>query len=149
MKQFILLPVVCFLAFIPQVSQGQGDKTPSLEGNWKLISSMEGGKPAPNKDDITMSFKGNTFKIMKGDMAMIEGTFKLETKNTPNHIDMMISKGPDRFEGKKALGIFSLKKNTLQWCTSEPGTQTRPTEFKSPEGSNIMYATLERIKKSK
>ncbi|HMF19133.1 MAG TPA: hypothetical protein VKE98_18125 [Gemmataceae bacterium] len=48
---------------------------------------------------------------------------------------------------KIAKGIYEIKEDTLHWCSSAPGIETRPTEFAAPEGSMLLFVTLKREKK--
>jgi uncharacterized protein (TIGR03067 family) len=111
------------LGAVHWAAAGDKKKTETeVEGAWKLV---KGGKGAPNK----ITFTGNKFVLTLPDDRVLEGTFKLNTKEIPSWMDMTISGGSDETDkGKVVLGIYSLDEG-LNWCSAIPGRKRRPQEF--------------------
>ena len=71
-----------------------------------------------------------------------EGTYKIDAKKDPPEIDIV---PPDKDKGPPVIGIYRFEKDTLILCIIM-GTD-RPKKFESPEGSEVMLITLQRVKK--
>jgi uncharacterized protein (TIGR03067 family) len=132
------------------VSGGQGgekEKKSKLDGTWKPVSVMEDGKEKGDKENHSLTFKGDTFTIMKGDKVEGKGTFTTNKKAKPREMDMTITEGLKEAKGNKTIkGIYELKDDTLKLCFSMEGE--RPTEFAAPAGSKgVQFITLKRDKK--
>jgi uncharacterized protein (TIGR03067 family) len=125
----------------------EAKKKPKLEGTWRAVSAIQNGREDKTPEEHTLTFEGKNFIMKKGDKVEAKGTFKVDSKKTPHTIDMTMTEGPKGFKDKIAKGIYQIKDDTLRWCSSAPGIETRPTEFAAAEGSMLLFVTLKREKK--
>ena len=72
------------------------------------------------------------------------GTQKLDPSKSPKTIDVMMTEGLKK--GAVMLGIYEIDGDTLRVCFDEEGKK-RPTEFKSPAGSQTFVNVHKRAKK--
>jgi uncharacterized protein (TIGR03067 family) len=130
------VPVV----FVEEQGEKADKEQEMFQGTWQLTGFTGGGN---KKDDsetaqFKLVFKGNTITITgKGDDK--HGTFKLDSTKKPKHIDVF----PEDGGPKKIEGIYELTGDSLKICGTEEGP--RPTEFKSPDGSNTILVELKRV----
>jgi uncharacterized protein (TIGR03067 family) len=124
----------------------EAKKGSKLEGTWKPVSVVKGGKEEPDTKDHSLSFAGDTFTVRAGDKVEVKGTFKRDRSKKPRQIDMTVTEGPQKVTGKVLKGIYELKGDTLKWCFTADPDGDRPTEFAAPEGSKVMFITLKRVK---
>jgi uncharacterized protein (TIGR03067 family) len=118
-----------------------------LQGTWRPVSAEQEGKAQPDAKEHLLTFEGDTFTIKRGDQLFVKGTFTLDPSKTPKVIDMKVTEGRrEEDKGKEVRGIYELDKDTLKWCTAEPGGKDRPKEFAAKEGSNDLFVTLKREK---
>jgi uncharacterized protein (TIGR03067 family) len=79
--------------------------------------------------------------------------FKVDSSKKPKTIDMKVKEGskvkegPDDHEGETARGIYQLEGDELTWCVNEPGSDNRPKEFATKEGTKTVLFKLKREKK--
>jgi uncharacterized protein (TIGR03067 family) len=117
---------------------------PSLVGEWVPTTALRGGKPdmPPAGTSITFTADGKLL-LKEGNQAKAEeGTYKTDPKKDPAEIDLV---PPDKEKGPPVIGIYKFEKDTLVLCVIM-GTD-RPKKFESPDGSEIMLITLQRVKK--
>jgi uncharacterized protein (TIGR03067 family) len=123
----------------------EGKAKNSIEGTWEVVSLEHGGQNAPEDQakqfKIVITADKLTFKM--GNDAAHQATYKVDPSKKPPTIDLTPEEGPEK--GKVALGIYSLKGDELKICASKPGAE-RPTEFKSPAGTEIVLIVLKRAK---
>jgi uncharacterized protein (TIGR03067 family) len=121
------------------------DELARLNGTWKATAVVQDGKELPKAEAeamvLTIAGEKHTVKTID---QQIEGTHKLDPSKKPKQIDATCTKGPDA--GKKSVGIYELKDDTLTVCFAEPGKTERPTELKSAPGSGNKLITLKREK---
>jgi uncharacterized protein (TIGR03067 family) len=122
-------------------------KKSKLEGTWRAVTVVKGGKEEKDDKNHVLTFAGKTFTLKEGDKVMAAGTFKTDDAKKPHEIDMEITEADKAdFKGKTVKGIYEIKEDTLRWCLSEPGSE-RPTELAGPAGTRIVLVTLMREKK--
>jgi uncharacterized protein (TIGR03067 family) len=111
-----------------------------FEGTWAVELAVEGGAavPAGKIKDATVTFSGDKVTVRAASGKAIEGTFKIDPGQKPRHIDLAL-------KGKAITGIYAFEGGKLKLCTSKEGS--RPTEFRSPEGSKASFMVLKRVKK--
>ena len=127
--------------------RGEGKKKSKLQGTWRAVSGIQNGKEDKTPEEHTLTFEGKTFIMKKGDKVEAKGTFDVDPKKKPHTIDMTMTEGRKKFKDKIAKGIYEINEDTLRWCSSAPGIESRPTEFAAPEGSKLLFVTLKREKK--
>ncbi len=138
----VLLAVLLTAAASRAAEDKKADKDEDkIVGAWVMVSGEKGGEKAPEK--FVKSFRltyaaGGKVTARAKENKEEEGTFKLDASKKPAQIDMAV--------GDKTLeGIYSLEGDNLKLCVAEAGS--RPTDFKSPEGSKTMIIILRREKK--
>jgi uncharacterized protein (TIGR03067 family) len=127
----------------PATKEAPKKEAPSIVGEWSPSSALRGGKPdmPPPGTSITFTADGKVLlKEGKAEKAE-EGTYKIDAKKDPAEIDIMPPKGEER----PVTGIFKFDKESLILCISM--SKDRPSKFESPEGTEIMLVTLQRVKK--
>lgn|SRR5262245_8367 len=144
MKLRMLMVVGIVLAFGAVRADDADKEKEKLQGAWQPITAIERGKEQTKEElkDRKITFKGDQITVKHGDKVH-EVTFKLDPSKKPKEIDVT---GKDD-EGKERMmkGIYELKGNTLKVCLHMEGGD-RPSKFESPEGSNLIFVTMERIK---
>jgi uncharacterized protein (TIGR03067 family) len=117
---------------------------PSLVGEWVPSTAVRGGKPDMPPAGSTITFTVDGKLMMKeGTQAKAdEGGYKIDAKKNPAEIDITPPAGD---KGPMIVGIYKFERDSLILCLALGGT--RPTKFESPEGSETMLITLQRVKK--
>jgi len=117
-----------------------------LVGTWTYVSAVEDGKKK-TADDLkmgTVEITKDTITL-KGPDASYVIKYTLDTKKTPVHVSMEITKGPQG-EGSKAEGILELKGDELKLCYPPMDGDT-PKDFDAKEGSKLHSFVLKMKKK--
>jgi uncharacterized protein (TIGR03067 family) len=147
----VMLPLFVLGVGLMAAEQGKDKGKPAkkspLEGTWTA---------AKGEGKVMLTFSGDKFTVTKSRGEKTEditGTFKLDTKVTPQAIDMTVTGGNakelEKYKGKTSLGIVKLDGNKLEWCANEPGKDTRPTMFTEKEGEmGFLYVVFERAGKT-
>jgi uncharacterized protein (TIGR03067 family) len=117
-----------------------------FQGTWTIESSETGGKAIPPGElkGLIVIFEGDKHTVKKGDEVIQVGTQKLEPSKSPKAIDVAMTEGPNK--GAVMLGIYEIDGDTLKVCFDPQGKE-RPTEFKSPPGSENFVNVHKRVKK--
>jgi len=147
----LLAVVIPAAALRGQDAQKDLDK---LQGTWVLTAMEKNGKAAPEYvvGKLTVTFKGETM-VMDGPLAAAKGdepvkpefTVKLDPSKKPKAMDATPLNG--KFKGKTLLGICPHGRQVLKICLPKQGDKERPSDFKSPEGSDLAFMTFKRSKK--
>jgi uncharacterized protein (TIGR03067 family) len=117
-----------------------------FHGVWTFESVEAGGQKAPadGLKGLTVTFAGDKYTVKKGDEVIQVGTQKLDPSKSPKAIDVTVTEGLKK--GAVMLGIYEIDGDTLKVCFDEEGKK-RPTEFKSPAGSETFVNVHKRAKK--
>ena len=117
-----------------------------FQGTWTFESSETGGKelPAGELKSLILTFEGDKHTVKKGDDVIQVGTQKLDPSQSPKAIDVTLTAGVNK--GAVMLGIYEINGDTLKVCF-DPQGKKRPTEFRSPPGSDYFVNVHKRIKK--
>ena len=118
-----------------------------LQGKWQLAGVEHGGKSAPAKDLVgqTVEISGTRSTARDGDDIKDETEIVvLDTKGTPNQIDLKIIAGDDK--GKTLAGIWKLDGDKLSVCVPEAGKE-RPKAFEGKEGTGHTLLVFAKMKK--
>ncbi len=150
MKRYVVMVLVAGLLLAADTKKDDAKKDQeALLGIWRPVSSEQGGKEQNDEaKEHALIFDKDTFTVKKGDEVRIKGTFKIDPSKKPKTIDMTITEGRrDEDKGMELHGIYELDKDTLKWCTSEPGGRDRPKEFATKEGTKDLLVSLKKEKK--
>lgn len=134
----LLALVACSLTSASDKNQ---DDIKKLTGMWELESLEANGEKA----DVSQASQEPAEFV--GDKVLINGeeafSIKLDAATDPKIIDFTRLQGDDK--GQVLEGIYKLDGDTLTVCAwSGEGTRSRPTEFATKPGSNIVLAVLKR-----
>jgi uncharacterized protein (TIGR03067 family) len=115
-----------------------------VRGVWQATSAIVSGQALPGEmvETIRLTLTATQFTTQRGAEILFDSSYTTDFTKTPNEIEMI---GIGDFQGKPALGIFSLEGEVLQLCYRMPGC-VRPSEFSSPEGSGAFLITLKRTR---
>jgi uncharacterized protein (TIGR03067 family) len=114
----------------------------NLRGTWKVASIEDRGKADQPPDGFVLVFEKDSKEVV------VAGTFKLDPSKKPKAIDVTVTRSEEKGNnGKELHGIYEIDKDTLKWCTAEPGDKGRPTEFATKEGSRNVLFTVKKEKK--
>jgi len=116
---------------------------PAIVGEWTPTESLQSGKPHNPPEGTTITFTADGKVILREGKAgkPEEGTYKIDPRKDPAEIDIV---PPDKDKGPPVIGIYKIEKDNLVMCVMM-GTD-RPKKFESPEGTEIMLITLQRVK---
>jgi uncharacterized protein (TIGR03067 family) len=117
-----------------------------FQGVWTIESSEYGGQklPADQLKDFVVIYDGDKHTVKAGDKVIQVGTQKIDPSKSPKTIDVTMTEGPSK--GAVMLGIYEIDGDTLKACFDMEGKK-RPTEFKSPPGSQTFLNVHKRVKK--
>jgi uncharacterized protein (TIGR03067 family) len=116
----------------------------AMNGTWLPETAEFGGKPFPDevRKSIKLVIKGNQYTVTVG-TETDQGTVKVDATAKPMAIDITGTDGPNK--GKTFLAIYERDGDTLRICYDLSG-KSRPTEFKSKEGTQLFLVTYKRAK---
>jgi uncharacterized protein (TIGR03067 family) len=137
------LAVLLASALIAQPADAKSDQD-KLQGEWKLISGEAGGMAIPPEAaaKIHVTFQGaEVFVRDKKDPA----AFSLDPAQRPAAITLRPVPKAGAPQEADIQGIYQIEGEKLKLCLSQPG-QPRPSEFKSPKGSEAVLLVLEKNK---
>jgi len=147
-----LVALFCAVGFAPSgtLADDKADLEKELkkfQGTWTIESSETGGMaiPADQLKGFIVTFEGDKHTVKNGDQVIQVGTQKIDPSKSPKTIDVTMSEGPNK--GAVILGIYEIDGDTLKACFDTSGKK-RPTEFKSPPGSETFVNVHKRVKKS-
>jgi RNA polymerase sigma factor (sigma-70 family) len=112
-----------------------------LQGDWQVVTVEQGGRVLP-KDQFPFSslkIRDDTIAHEGGPHHLLTVRFQLHREQKPKAMDME-SEG---YHADNYHAIYALEGDTLTICRPDDGT--RPTEFASTPGSNVLIYTAKRI----
>jgi uncharacterized protein (TIGR03067 family) len=114
-----------------------------IHGVWQAVAAVISGQVLTGEEveAIRLTLTETRFTTQRGAETLFDSSYTADATTSPMRIEM-IGTGGD-FDGKPALGIYSLEDDTLQLCYKMPG-YPRPTEFTSALGSGAFLITLKR-----
>src|SRR5262245_54761916 len=109
-------------------------ETKKFQGDWTIESSEAGGRkiPAEMLNGMIVAYEGDKHTVKAGDKVIQVGTQKIDPSKSPKCIDVTMAEGPNK--GAVMFGIYEFDRDALKVCFAPQGKE-RPTEFKSPPGS--------------
>jgi uncharacterized protein (TIGR03067 family) len=142
LKHFVALALV--VSFSPAAWSGDAKNDGAIEGNWLPSSAELGGKEVPDevRKTIKLVVKDDRYTVTAG-AKVDKGTVKLNPSVKPKTLDITGTDGPNK--GKTILAIYERNGDTLRICYDLSG-KSRPTEFKTKEGTQLFLVTYKREK---
>lgn len=134
--QKLLASIVCF-SLCAVLTATAGDKgAPKIEGAWNVTGGTFDGKKIPDeafaKLNATLTFKeGKYISTIMGKQDE-SGTYVLDAKKTPAHMDLTILEGKDK--GKMQVGLVKVEGDTMTFVVAKPGIKERPKDLEGGEG---------------
>lgn len=138
---------VCLLVFSHRATMAGDDANKPLQGVWVAESMEVDGKPAPAKtvQRMQFTFKGDKL-FMRGnfkDDRELECAYKIDTKQSPKHIDITPSD-----QKMPILGIYELEGDKLKACLRHASSSKgRPIAFGSEADSNLVLVVFKKQKR--
>ncbi|MEK6261799.1 MAG: TIGR03067 domain-containing protein [Planctomycetota bacterium] len=116
--------------------EGTGQKEPSLEGNWSVVSVELAGQKLEGLAgaELSLSKGKKTFKLPSG--AVEKGAYTLDATANPKQIDAT-TEGKDGTE----KGIYILENGILKMCLPTQGG-SRPKTFATQKGTDLILIVL-------
>jgi RNA polymerase sigma factor (sigma-70 family) len=113
-----------------------------LQGDWQVVAVEQGGRVLLKDQFPFTSLKIRDDSIVHegGPHRLLKVRFRLHPEQQPKAMDME-SEG---YHGDTYHAIYALEGDTLTIC--RPDDATRPTEFASNPGSNVLLYTAKRIR---
>ena len=163
MRKLTLAVGVAMLAFGGTAAQEDYSKLfqkdfNSLQGLWEVTEFVVGGedrlirtgveKQKNSHKNVVSFFRAQT--NLPNDERIF--SFNLEPTKMPKHIDLLGQVELGKSQQMHLLGIYELKGDTLKMCIpiipmgETKSSGARPTEFKSPKGSNLGLIIMKRSK---
>ena len=117
-----------------------------FQGTWAAVSVEQEGTAIPEEatGKLTLVVKGNS-RVLKQDGEVVsQATFKVDAAKKPKTIDIEVTDGP--LAGRKILGIYEVKDDTLKVCLSITDDDKRPDDFSAKEGSGRQLQVFKKEK---
>jgi uncharacterized protein (TIGR03067 family) len=142
LKPFAVLTLV--LSFALAARGGDAKDGDVLQGAWLPSTAELAGKPYPDEalKTIKLVVKDDKYVVTVG-KAVDQGTVKLNSSAKPKEMDVIGTDGPNK--GKTILAIYERDGDSLRICYDLSG-KSRPTEFKTKEGTRLFLVTYRREK---
>jgi uncharacterized protein (TIGR03067 family) len=145
----LLAPLVGFLSYgalhAPPVAVVQAEARSGLDvlhGDWQVVAVEQDGRVLP-KDQFpftSLRIRDDFILHERGLDRLLKVRFRLHPEQQPKAMDME----SEEHHGDIYNAIYALEGDTLTIC--RPDDATRPTEFASKPGSNILLYTAKRIR---
>ncbi|MES1245977.1 MAG: TIGR03067 domain-containing protein [Acidobacteriota bacterium] len=116
----------------------------SLDGTWLPVTAELSGRTFPDevRKAIQLVIEGGRYTVTTGNQVD-QGTVKTNPSATPKEIDITGTSGPN--QGRTIPAIYDWDGDRLRVCYDLSG-ESRPTEFKTAEGTLLFLVTYERKK---
>ena len=136
MKQLFLCIVCLGLSTLVAVAGGEKSK---FDGAWTAPGGSADGKKFTDdfvaKLMLVVTLKDDTYKVTVMGKEVESGTWKLDTKATPNALDLTIATGENK--GKKQLGIMKVDGEVMSAAFAKAGSDARPKNFDGGDGIDV------------
>jgi uncharacterized protein (TIGR03067 family) len=118
-------------------------QTGKLDGTWTAVAAERDGKPADELKGHRLTFRGETFAILRDTRTLYKGTYKADHAKKPAQIDFRNLEGDAK--GQMWRGIYLLDGDTLKIVDNAPDvTKPRPTQFATKPDSGHVLVTFKR-----
>ena len=144
LKPLVVLALVLAFALAATATTGGAKGGDPLQGAWLPETAEFGGKMFPDeiRKTIKLVVKDDKYTVTAG-KAVDEGNIKLKPSAKPKELDITGTDGPNK--GKTIQAIYERDDDTLRVCYDLSG-KSRPTEFKTREGTQLFLVTYKREK---
>jgi uncharacterized protein (TIGR03067 family) len=142
----LLLTLAAFAAADDKKDEKKAAATP-LEGSWKVVEASVDGKAEPKEKlpNMVFTFEGSKLTIAEGNRKPDAGSFTVDLKKEPAHIDMHPPKDEKGAPKGTVAGIYKLDKDgKLTLAFSRGKDAARPKSF---DGKDAVVLVLEKVKK--
>jgi uncharacterized protein (TIGR03067 family) len=131
-----------FTQFYPVLKAARGGD--AIQGTWLPSAAELGEKAFPDevRKTIKLVVEGDRYTVTVG-KEVDRGTVKLNPRASPKELDVTGTEGPNK--GKTIPAIYERDGDTLRVCY-DLGGKSRPTEFKTREGTQLFLVTYRREK---
>jgi uncharacterized protein (TIGR03067 family) len=142
LKPFVVLTLL--LSFSLAARSGDARDSDTIQGTWLPSTAELGGKIFPDevRKTIKLVVNEDKYTVTVG-QAVDQGTLKLNPAAKPKELDITGTDGPNK--GRTILAIYERDSDTLRICYDLSG-KSRPTEFKSKEGTQLFLVTYKQEK---
>lgn len=124
---------VLFLGLAAVSARGE-DPAASLQGKWRVLSTVSDGKDEAVNEKAYFRFDGENLVMQRGDREL-KSTFTLDATKQPAHIDLTI---PGTKEA--TFGLLKIDGDDLTLCIPVGREAKRPTELAAPaESKRILF----------
>lgn len=134
--------LVLGLAIAAPAPKDPPKKDPAFVGEWVPESITVAGQKIPAPPMTVRLTADGKFERLTGGGQPSTGTFTVDLKKDPAHID--ITSGDGMAPSPVALSIFRVEGDTMTICAATGGD--RPTAFASPAGSTTVLMVFKRKK---
>jgi uncharacterized protein (TIGR03067 family) len=137
--------VIVLLLACPAVADKATGDLKKMEGTWEAkLYIADGKKWSPEQlKTLKLIVKGaGVNELIIGDKKL-HGSYKLDESASPRRIDITLTEGPDK--GRKKLGIYELKGDTLRICVGPLGGE-RPKDFISRPRTRVWMEEWKRVR---
>ena len=145
-KPFAAIVCLSLCAVIAPAQVGKGKGGLKVEGSWAITSLMfddeKLGAETLEKLMPVFTFKEGKYTFLAMGKQDEAGSYKIDAKMKPAHIDIMIEEGKDK--GKTQVGLIAVDGDTLKMALARPGAKDRPKDFEG--GTGFVVATFKRSK---
>ena len=139
----LLVVLAAVLSFSPAARSGDAKDGDTVQGAWLPAEAELAGKPFPDAiRKIKLVLKDDKYTVTVGEQVD-QGTIKLNRTAQPKEMDITGAEGPNK--GKTILAIYERDGDMLRICYDLSG-KSRPTEFKTREGTQLFLVTYRRQK---
>ncbi len=148
MRALLLVPLM-MIAVPDRPDPAPKEKAKPLQeqvlGEWRLVKSTVGGREDNEKAGTLLVVTSTELHIHeKGERNPGEdASYRLDADKKPAAIDLV----PKRDGNQKIEGILRVEGDTLTLCFPHAGRGSRPTEFVSPNNSQVALMQFQRVKK--
>jgi uncharacterized protein (TIGR03067 family) len=142
LKTMVVLALL--LSFASAAWSADSKDGDTIEGTWLPSTAELAGKMFPDevRKTIKLVIKDDKYTVTVG-KVVDQGNAKLNPGAKPKELDVTGTDGPNK--GKTFLAIYELDGDTLRVCYDVSG-KSRPTEFKTKEGTQLFLVTYKREK---
>lgn len=126
-----------------------GEDMQKLQGVWRGVELEIKGDSFSRESarSLRLRFDKDTFTVEQGGKVTVQGSYRIDPTATPKTIDLTIRDTVQTVnKGALVLGVYVLKKDRLQLCTTKANGQDRPKKLASKRGTTHTLFTFQKEK---